>query len=437
VLLCTTYQRFPGDYYDVAGRSIYSFIKLTSPRKASLGLRFIKQNVPEVEILEFPSWNEYVEKLKEGWDVVGFSFLNIELDEIEKMMEEARSRGVREIWAGNYGALDDRIPGMADRIFIGPAETEIAPFFGYRINREDVEHPAMTCRSYLYPGRIPFQTIGILYTYRGCPFKCTYCQSTVFNKECYPVNFESIERAVLHYKKIGITYIACLDETFGACPEFTDRITELFARHKMNWWAQSRVGVALRDLDVWCERGLRVVAVGVESMTQSTLNAVNKQQGTEEVVEFARRIGQKRRLARMGYYQMGFPNMTADDIVEDATRFSELEFDVVTVGTITPHPKTPLWAELESKYGIFDRTNRHYNNSTLVWNHPYITPEEMKELKVKLLPIVNKPDSFFRLASRGFRPPDVNFVWSTMVKGSISSWLIGDRKQVFFPRLGH
>ena len=48
VLLCTTYQRFPGDYYDVAGRSIYSFIRLSTPRRASLGLRFIKQNVPEV-----------------------------------------------------------------------------------------------------------------------------------------------------------------------------------------------------------------------------------------------------------------------------------------------------------------------------------------------------------------------------------------------------
>jgi hypothetical protein len=53
------------------------------PRVNSFGLRFIKQNVPEVEILEYPTWNEYVAKLGErDWDIVGFYFLLNENNEI-------------------------------------------------------------------------------------------------------------------------------------------------------------------------------------------------------------------------------------------------------------------------------------------------------------------------------------------------------------------
>ncbi|MGB8657929.1 MAG: radical SAM protein [Candidatus Zixiibacteriota bacterium] len=437
VLLCTPYLRFPGDYFDVSDEAIYDFPKVSTPRQGSLGLRFIKQNVPEVEILEFPTWDEYVAKLKEGWDIVGFSFHNIELDEITKMAEEARCKGIPVLWAGNYGALDDRVPSLVDRIFVGPAEDSIAQVFGYRVPRGEVEHPPLMSKLLFCPGRIPLMTIGILYTHFGCPSKCTYCQSTVFNKRCYPVNLESIERVLRYYKKKGINYIIALDETFGALPDFSDQITELFARYQFNWWAQTRVEVALRKMHEWYERGLRMLAIGVESMNQETLNSLNKRQKIEEVIEFTQRSSEMKYLARMLYYQLGFPNMTAEETMEDAIRVSKLSYEIATVGVITPHPQTPLWDELDSKYGIFDRTNRHWNNATLVWNHPHITPAQMNGLREVVVRILNKPHGLFRLVGRAFRPKDNGSFWRYMVKDTVKSLFINDRKQFFFPKLGN
>ncbi len=437
ILLCTPFLRHQDDYFDVSDEAIYDMPKVSTPRHGSLGLRFIKQNVPEVEILEFPTWNEYVAKLREGWDVVGFSFHNIELDEITRMIEEARFHNIPELWAGNYGALDDRIPSIVDRVFIGPAEDAVAQSFGYRISRDEIEHPVLISKILLRPGNIPIMNIGILYTHFGCPSKCTYCQSTTFNKKCYPVNLESIERVLRYYKKRGINFIIPLDETFGALPDFSDKITELFARYKFNWWAQTRVEVALRKVDEWYERGLRMLAIGVESMNQNTLDSLNKRQKVEEVIEFTQRTDKMRYLARMLYYQLGFPNMTAEETVWDAVRVSKLSYEIATVGVITPHPQTPLWNELDSQYGIVDRTNRHWNNATLVWKHPHITPPQMKELREVVVRILNKPYGLFRMAKKMFRPKSPTSAWNDMILGPAQSFFVDSQKQRFLPKFMH
>jgi hypothetical protein len=76
ILLCTVYKRFKHDVYDYFGANTSSSLfRFSLPRVNSFGLRFLKQNIPEIEILEYPTWSEYQEKINETqWDVVGFSF---------------------------------------------------------------------------------------------------------------------------------------------------------------------------------------------------------------------------------------------------------------------------------------------------------------------------------------------------------------------------
>jgi hypothetical protein len=44
------------------------------PRRISFGLRFLRQNIPAVSILESPTRDEFTVALRRGWDAVGFSF---------------------------------------------------------------------------------------------------------------------------------------------------------------------------------------------------------------------------------------------------------------------------------------------------------------------------------------------------------------------------
>ncbi len=133
ILLTTVYKvkKIRYDYFTANTRN--TLFRYTLPRIQSFGLRFIKQNVPEIEILEYPKWKEYKEKLKEKWDIVGFSFYLNEIPEILKMVEYARKMEIDEIWGGNYGALTYGMEKYFDWICYGYAEKEIAKKLGYSI----------------------------------------------------------------------------------------------------------------------------------------------------------------------------------------------------------------------------------------------------------------------------------------------------------------
>lgn len=435
VLLCTSYRQFADDYFDIADTATYRVPKMNVPYRVSSSLRFIKQNIPEVEILEYPRWNEYVARLKEGWDVVGFSFYNVEIGDIKRMANEARRQGVRELWAGNYGALDEEIPGIVDRIFIGPAENEIAQVFGYKIREDEIDHPIMMSNVLIMPWNLRMFVSGLLYTQHGCPFKCSFCQSSVFQTQRFAINLESIKKTLEYYKRIGVNYIGIMDETFGSNPDFSDQITQLLSHYKFYWWAQTRVEVINRYLDKWYDRGLRMPAIGVECMFQSTLSSVNKSQRVDEIIEYARRSSEKSGLFRAIYYMIGFEDMTIQDTLRDAERVSKLGFEMSTVGIITPYPKTPFWERINTKYGIFDHTYRHYDNEHLVWNHPRISPAEMMKLRERVLRILNKPTSIYlkRFMKNMWRK-DAKFLWRYFIKGPIISSMIDDRKQIFLPK---
>jgi radical SAM superfamily enzyme YgiQ (UPF0313 family) len=442
VLLCTAYRRSRDDYLDFLGGATRGLPKLSSPCRLSPGLRFIKQNVPEVEILEYPLWHEYVAKLKEGWDVVGFSAYQHDIAEIEVMAEEARRHGVAETWAGNFGVLDDGVPSMVDRTFIGPAEDQVARFFGHRVRYEDIEHPAMTVHVSLRPGNIRHFSAGLLYTQRGCPFTCTFCQTPAFDKKRFTINYESIERVLRYYRKIGVKYIFVMDEIFGFDKRFAESVTALLSRYNFHWLAQSRAALFLHYLDEWYERGLRIPLVGVEAMSPDALASIDKKQDVDDVREFARRTAEKRGMFRFAYYLIGHEHMTVEDTLRDARLLKELGFDSSGVCVLTPYPQTPLWDRLEAEYGIFDRTYSHYNSKHLVWNHPHISPAQMQALLKAVINLLNNRLAmygkvFTRLIWHGLRPSKPALLWRDLVKVPVASYLINDRKQFFFPRLGN
>lgn len=426
VLLCTVYRRFANDYSRIAN----------APRRVSPGLRFIKQNVPQVEILEYPRWNQYVEKLREGWDVVGFSFYQNEIAEIGKMADEARKQGIKELWAGNYGALDYGVPSLVDRVFIGPAEDAVAQVFGYRVKPEDIQHPVMMVHFSLIPG---FRTLtfGLLYTAHGCPYKCAFCQTPAFERNRFTINLESIERVLRYYKKQGVTYLFPMDEIFGIYPKFTDELTRLFAKYRFRWWAQSRASLFVHNLDEWHNRGLRIPSVGVETLTQTSLNDINKRQSIEEIYEFCRRSKEKRGMYRISYSMIGHENMNAEETLKDAYLLKQAGFDAHAVSVITPFPQTPLWDKLSSGHGIFDYTYSHYKLKHLVWHHPHISPAEMRYLLNIVIAKLNSPIEFIhkgisRLLWGGFRQDGPKIFWRNLIKGPVVANLIDDRKQVFF-----
>ena len=375
-VLLTTVHRDHGlyDYYRENAPDNFRW-RLQMPREISFGLRFLRQNLPEIEILEYPSRAEYRRALKKGWDVVGFSFYLEESNRILEMAEEAHRAGVKELWAGNYGALTPSIQPNFNAIFKGYSEDAVAQRLGKTI--QAVQHPPLVTRFRL-PGGWPLP-VGILFTTRGCSFTCTFCQTTAFAPRPKAIPLEAIERAVRFYVEHGIHYVLILDENFGNIPAQAEAVIDMLARYGLHWVVQSRVDLFLRNFEEWVEKGLEGALFGIESFHQDVLKQIHKGEKVEAVMEFVRRLHAAGKYAH-GYYIIGFPSETPESIREDLRTLASLRLDVTQITIVTPHPCTQLWNELDANHGIFEKDWSKFDTKHLVWQHPHCAPETMVSL---------------------------------------------------------
>jgi len=375
-VLLTTVHRDQGvyDYFRENAPDGYRW-RFRMPREISFGLRFLRQNLPEINILEYPTRVEYLHALKKGWDVIGFSFYLEESNRILAMAEEARRAGVKCLWAGNYGALTPSLKANFDRVFEGYSEEAVAEQLGSSIGL--ISHPPLVSQFRL-PGGWPL-AVGILFTARGCSFQCTFCQTTAFAPRPKAIPLEAIERVIRFYVDHGIRYALILDENFGNIPAHAEAVIELLARYGIHWLVQSRVDLFLRNFDEWMAKGLEGALFGIESFHQEVLKQIHKGEKVEAAIELARRLNRAGRYAH-GYYIIGFPSESPESIRQDLKMLASLELDVTQITIVTPHPCTQLWNELDARYGIFEKDWGKFDTKHLVWRHPQCAPGTLEAL---------------------------------------------------------
>lgn len=381
ILLTTTYINSKKQMYDywksnTPNRKIFG---LHFPRIEAFGLRFIKQNVPEIEILEYPTWKQYVKKLIEKkWDVVGYSFFLNETHEIIEMAKHAKKFGISELWAGNYGALTPEINQYFDKIFYGYSENQIAQHFGYSISNNQLIHPPI-CGYVSTPYGIKLNSFGYLFTGRGCPYNCSFCQTPSFCQKPSKIPIESIKKTIDYYKKIGISQVMILDENFGTYRTHSEKIIDYLHKNRMYWFADTRADYLAKRFPVWKDKHMAGALTAIESINQTTLESINKKEKINEIIQLVKQLITHNKMVT-GFFMIGFEHETIESIKHDIKVIAKLQMDITQLCVLTPLPLTPLWDDIENKYGIFDKDWHHYNAKHLVWSHPSMTPKEMNKV---------------------------------------------------------
>src|SRR5207245_10211554 len=111
VLLTTVHRDFGlYDYFRENAPEGFAW-RFRMPRRISFGLRFLRQNIPGIEILEYPTHAEYRRALARGWGVGGFLFFFAETNEILRMGGEARAAGAGRPSGGELGAPHPGVRG--------------------------------------------------------------------------------------------------------------------------------------------------------------------------------------------------------------------------------------------------------------------------------------------------------------------------------------
>ncbi len=369
------------------------------PRLHSFGLRFIKQNIPFIEILEYPTWNEFKEKVNEkDWDIIGFSFYLNEIHEILEMASYARSKEIPQLWAGNYGALTEEIQPKFDRIFSSYSEEMLSDLFRVPLPEKGIIHPPLIANTSFHGFKLNCQ--GYLFTNRGCNNKCDFCQTPPFCPKPSKIPLESIDQVLRYYKKLGITEVIILDESFGLYRKHAENVINLLDKYGFYWFPMIRADYLKKRMNDWNKKGLIGALTGIENLNQDTLDALGKNETIDEIVSAVKQL-KKMNMFAVGYYMIGFPEETVPSIIRDIKKVAQLKLDITQLCVITPLPATPLWKETIEKYGIIDHDWHHYNAKHLVWNHPHIKPEQMREILLNAFKVVYPPSRIME-TSLGF-----------------------------------
>ena len=375
-ILLTTVCRDSKKTYDYWAQNVSKKVRYSFNKYASIGLRFIKANVPEIEILESPFMSDYEAALDRGYDVVGFSFYTHNIPAILEMARMAREKGVKELWAGNYGAITYGMEEHFDRIFTGYAEHTIAKEMGRKINR--LKHPVLV-EIVSLPGNIGAFPLGVVNSTRGCTNNCSFCQTPVFCSGISHIPLESIEESFLFYKNMGVNNIIFSDESFGLQKKYTDKIIDLLVKYNFDWYAMPRVDTLEREFNDWFESGLSGVFIGIENLRQSSLDDMGKNFTVKQTTEILRALEGVHAFT-VGYYMIGFEDDTVTSIKRDIKELNRYSIDMLQTCVLTPLPRTELWDHIDEKYGIFEKDWSKWDMKNLVWNHPTLSQDDIKDL---------------------------------------------------------
>lgn len=361
-------------------------------------LAFLEANLP-VKALHYPDWDQFCNSLNPVPDVLGISFYINETEQALAMARHARKMGVKEIWAGNFGAYTPEISAEFDHVVHGWGENQLAQIMGLEsAESRPLIHPEIygVVGTNLFP-RMLFS--GTLFTSRSCPFTCNFCQTPDFYGRATMVPLEEIERIVWTYKKRGVSGINILDENFGTFKQHAQEMVKILHKNKLRWVALTRIDTLRKNFDFWLEHGMFGAHLGIESLNNRSLSGASKRTDQDNNLDMLRQLGKHNMFVQI-FYILGFEEDTVESITEDINLLATQDFDVAQIQVLTPYPRTEQRQLIEQKYGIFEFDLRKYNSRNLVWNHPNISAAQMKQLQSWANNLISTPRRVLRSMSK-------------------------------------
>lgn len=191
-----------------------------------------------------------------------------------------------------------------------------------------------------------------IYTSRGCPARCTFCNSSsIFHRSVRRRSvanvIEEIKYLVNRYNIDGIYFH---DETFTVRPEWVKNICRELKPLGLRWGCQTRVNLVNDELlKIMKDAGCLQIDFGIESVSERMLKSIKKSQTLEQIrnaIESTRRRGIK----SFASFMIGLPGETEEDLIENVNFLKKTKPDFTYFNLFTPFPGTEA-AEVAIKEG--------------------------------------------------------------------------------------
>ena len=228
------------------------------------------------------------------------------------------------------------------------------------------------------------QRITSFQSVRVCPFQCAFCSERVitgvYDRKTNPVRVRDprhlVEEIKLVAKKYALDHFKFVDATWNTSPEKVIGFCEEKIRQNVHlpWDANIHAAFASREmLEAMKAAGCGLINVGCESGSQRILNDIGKGLVVDKikrVFQWGRELG----LERRGFFLLGMPNETVEDIRLTEKLVEEIQPDIFGVTILCPYPGTDFYDaasmrdydwSLADEYSNSYWHTRHFSNAQL------------------------------------------------------------------------
>jgi anaerobic magnesium-protoporphyrin IX monomethyl ester cyclase len=213
---------------------------------------------------------------------------------------------------------------------------------------------------------------------RGCPLRCTFCGQWGFWRRWRhrtPANFVAELEGLASRHRVRVVWLA--DENFAADRDAAREVLELLAERHLGLSLNLNMTAAdvVRDADLlplYKRSGVDNVVLGIESLDDSTVAAVSKNNPFELSCE-AVRLLRRHRIVSLVNVIYGLEEESPSTLLRTFRRLRELDADVLNAVYLTPHSWTAAGRNLNPARVIqADLARYTYRNQII--DTPWLSP---------------------------------------------------------------
>jgi len=211
------------------------------------------------------------------------------------------------------------------------------------------------------PAVLSMERFTTMQTSRGCPWPCVFCDIPIFNEGKWRArSAQHVVDELKHLEEQGYGSVYFVDDHFLLQPKRIEAICNgvIDAKLRIQWGIEGRVdSVAQHLFPVMAAANCRTVMFGIESGSQKILDRLKKEQTLAEVTTAVKNAKQAGIEIVHGFFTVGNPDETADDMRATFDFASKLPLDTFGFNRLCVYRGTPLWQEYVKRGLVSDATD--------------------------------------------------------------------------------
>jgi hypothetical protein len=291
---------------------------------------------------------------------------------------------LREAQAMGLAVFAGEAEGRLDELLRDAHAGQLKPLYNYMNDLPNIEGAPFPIlkheRLKRTGGTIPSFDAG-----RGCPYQCSFC--TIINvqgRKSRRRSADDIEKIVRSNAAQGVFRFFITDDNFARNKDWEiilDRLIHLREVEKFDLSLIIQVDTMCHRLPSFiakCRRaGVKKAYIGLENINPANLMAAKKKQN--KITEYRKMLLEWQKAGILVYagYITGFPNDTAESILNDLEVIKrELPIDVLEIHYLTPLPGSEDHQKMFRAGTWMDPDLNKYDLHHITCEHPRMTKEE-------------------------------------------------------------